>query len=98
MFLSSLSIFLNASGVFLVSAPNFLNNPCIVRERFCDDVFCYFEFFWVSFFSVALFMYLSHADGVPITDPRLLKPFTFEILVTSNTLMVHYRRFFFLMS
>ena len=43
-------------------------------------------------------MDFSHADGVPITDPRSLKPSTIEIFVTSNILMVHFRRFFFLMS
>ena len=32
-------------------------------------------------------MYLSHADSVPITDPRTLKPSTIVIFVPSNTFM-----------
>ena len=32
-------------------------------------------------------MYLSHAEGVPITDPRTLKPSIFVIFVPSNTFM-----------
>ena len=41
----------------------------------------------VVVFSISLSMYISHADGVPITDPRTLKPSTIIIFVPSNTSM-----------
>ena len=38
----------------------------------------------VAVFSISLRKYLSHADGVPITDPKTLKPSTIVKFVPSN--------------
>ena len=43
-------------------------------------------------------MYLSHADGVPITNPRTLKPSSIVIFVPSNTFMALWRWFSLTMS
>ena len=57
---------------------------------FCGDVLAILESFLdrVAVVSVSFSMYLSHADGVPITEP-----FTIVIFVPSNTFMALSRRF-----
>ena len=52
----------------------------------CGDVLAILERFSlrVALFSISFSMYLSHADGVPITDPRTLKPCTIVIFMPSN--------------
>ena len=47
----------------------------------------------VAVFSISVSMYLSHSDGVPITDPRTLKPSTVVIFVPSNTFIALCCRF-----
>ena len=56
---------------------------------FCGDVLPILKSFSVrlAVFSISLSMYLSHADGVPMTNPRTLKPFIFVIFVPSNSFM-----------
>ena len=100
-FFSSSFIFLNASGVILARKFNVFWTPFVEqRYAFCDDVLAMLESFSVrlTLFSFSLSMYLSHADGVPITDPRTLKPSTIVKFVPSNTLMALSRRFSFTMS
>ena len=100
-FFSISSIFLNASGVVLARKLNSFWTPFVEqRYAFCDDVLAMLESFSVrlTLFSFSLSMYLSHADGVPITDPRTLKPSTIVKLVPSNTFMALSRRFSFTMS
>ena len=50
----------------------------------------------VAVLSISLSMNLSHADGVPITDPRTLKPSTIVIFAPSKDFTAFSRRFFFL--
>ena len=56
---------------------------------FCGTVLAILESFSVrvAVFSISLSTFLSHADGVLMTDPSTLKPSTSVILVPSNTFM-----------
>ena len=67
---------------------------------FCGDVLAILESFSVrvDVFSFSLSMYLSHADGIPMTDPRTLKPSTIVIIVPSITFVALSRQFSLTMS
>ena len=55
---------------------------CSRSTHFCDVLAISKSFSGrVAVFSISLSMYLSHADGVPITDPRTLKPSTIVLFV-----------------
>ena len=68
--------------------------------EFCGDVLAILEAFTfgVALFSISLYMCLSYADGIPITDPRTLKPTTIVIFVPSNIFMALSWRFSFTLS
>ena len=59
---------------------------------FCSDALAFLESFsvGVAVFSISLYMCLSYADGVPITNPRTPTPFTIVIFVPSNTFMAFF--------
>ena len=55
----------------------------------------------IAVFSILFSLYLSHNDGVPITDPRTLKQLEYSttvVFVPSNTFMALSRLFYFTMS
>ena len=64
---------------------------------FCGHVLAILERFSVrvAVFSISFFMCLSHADGVPINDPRTLKPSAIVIFVPSNILWRCHDGFFY---
>ena len=52
----------------------------------------------VAVFSNSLSMCLSHADGVPLPNPRSPKPSTIVLFAPSNTFLALSRQFFFTLS
>ena len=78
---------------WLLKAQFFLNFLCIAVVRILWLCFSSFESFSVTaaVFSISLSMYLSHADGVPITDQRTLK-LGFPLLRVDTWKASHYIR------